>query len=112
MYMIEAIIRPEKLQEAKGVLDDAGFHGLTVTKVRGRGRQKGIKLQWRAGEYSVDLIEKIKLEIVVKADEVDRVVDLICGAVGTDNVGDGKIFIHELSDVVRIRTKEHGIKAI
>ncbi len=112
MFKVEAIIRPEKLQNVKKALDDVGFQGLTITEVKGRGRQKGVKLQWRAGEYNVDLIEKVKLEVAVRKDDVDKLVDSLCAAAGTGNVGDGKIFIHPLSDVVRIRTKERGRGAI
>lgn len=112
MYKIEAIIRPEKFEEVKKELDKNKFHGMTITEVKGRGRQKGIKLQWRAGAYTVDFIEKIKLEVVVKKVGVERVIDIICETAGTGSVGDGKIFIYPLTDVIRIRTKERGEKAI
>ncbi len=112
MFKVEAIIRPEKVEEVKKALDDVGFHGMTLTEVKGRGRQKGIKLQWRAGEYKVDLIEKVKLEVVVREDDVDRLVNIVCETAATGNVGDGKIFIYPLTDVVRIRMREHGRKAI
>lgn len=113
MYKIEAIIRPEKLEEVKRELDEEGYYGLTVTEVRGRGRQKGIKLQWRAGEYVVDLIEKVKIEIVVKEEEdVEAIVNLICEKARTGNEGDGKIFVYPLREVVRIRTGERGKEAI
>jgi nitrogen regulatory protein P-II 1 len=113
MYKIEAIIRPEKLEEVKHELDNHGFYGITVSEIRGSGRQKGIKLQWRAGEYTVDLIEKIKIELVVKEEkEVEELTDIICEKAGTGNVGDGKIFIYPLKDVIRIRTRERGKDAI
>ncbi|HWQ16611.1 MAG TPA: P-II family nitrogen regulator [Sulfolobales archaeon] len=113
MYKIEAIIRPEKLEEVKRGLDEMGFYGLTVTEVKGRGRQRGIKLQWRAGEYIVDLIEKVKIEIVVKEEkEVEAVINIICNKARTGNEGDGKIFVYPLMEVVRIRTGERGKEAI
>jgi len=113
MYKIEAIIRPEKLEEVKHELDKHGVYGITISEIRGSGRQKGIKLQWRAGEYTVDLLEKIKIELVVKEEkEVNELTDIICDKAGTGNVGDGKIFIYPLKDVIRIRTRERGKDAI
>lgn len=112
MYKIEAIIRPEKLEEVKKALEERGFYGMTVTEVRGRGRQKGIKMQWRAGEYVVDFIEKTKIEIVVKEEDADALVELLCGKAATGKVGDGKIFILPVKDVVRIRTRERGGPAV
>ena len=113
MYKIEAVIRPEKLEQVKHGLDELGFYGLTVTEVKGRGRQKGIKLQWRAGEYTVDLIEKIKIELVVKEEkDVEAIINLICDKAGTGKEGDGKIFVCPLKEVVRIRTRERGKEAI
>ena len=112
MYKIEAIIRSEKLQEVKKALEDRGFYGMTVTEVKGRGRQKGIKLQWRAGEYVVDLIEKTKIEIVIREEDADDAIDIICQKASTGNVGDGKIFVVPVKDVIRIRTKERGNSAI
>ena len=113
MYKIEAIIRPEKLEEVKHELDKHGFYGITISEIRGSGRQKGIKLQWRAGEYTVDLLEKIKIELVVKEEkEVNELTDIICDKAGTGNIGDGKIFIYPLKDVIRIRTRERGKDAI
>lgn len=112
MYKIEAIIRYEKLQEMKKTLEKEGFYGMTVMEVRGRGRQKGIRLQGRAGEYTVDLIDKIKLELIVRKEEVDRLIDIICETANTGKVGDGKIFILPVKDIVRIRTREHGMDAI
>ncbi len=112
MYKIEAIIRPEKLQEVKKALEEKGFYGLTVTEVKGRGRQKGIKLQWRAGEYIIDLIEKTKIEIVVREEDVDELTDCICQKASTGKVGDGKIFVMPVKDAVRIRTMERGDAAL
>ncbi|MBN1324083.1 MAG: P-II family nitrogen regulator [Methanotrichaceae archaeon] len=108
MKKIEAIIRPEKLNLARKILDQNGFSSITVSDVLGRGRQKGIALQWRAGEYRVELLPKVKLEVVVDDDDVEKVVDLICDSAKTGEAGDGKIFIYPLEDVVRVRTRERG----
>lgn len=112
MKKIEAIIRPEKLPVLRGILDRHGFAGMTATEVKGRGRQKGIALQWRAGDYRVEFLPKIKLEIVVEDESADKVIDLICETVQTGEAGDGKIFVYPVEDVVRIRTKERGLPAV
>jgi len=108
MKKVEAIIRPEKLNLARKNLDQNGFSSITVSDVLGRGRQKGIALQWRAGEYRVELLPKVKLEVVVDDDDVERVIDLICDSAKTGDAGDGKIFIYPVEDVVRVRTRERG----
>ncbi len=112
MKKIEAVIRPERLDVVREALDAKGFSGMTVTQVEGRGRQKGITLQWRAGEYRVEFLPKVKLEIVVNDEDVEQVVDIICDAAATGKIGDGKIFILPVDDVVRVRTKERGKDAI
>ena len=113
MKLIEAIIRPEKLDEVRVALDEKGFPGMTVTKVEGRGRQKGITLQWRAGEYRVEFLPKVKLEILVEDLETQVVIDTICEHASTGkNMGDGKIFVIPVSDVIRVRTREKGDVAI
>jgi nitrogen regulatory protein P-II 1 len=112
MKKIEAIIRPEKLEDVRKALEKAGFPGMTVSEVKGRGRQGGITLQWRAGEYRVEFLPKVKLEIVVEDNDVGQVVDIICDAAATGKIGDGKIFILPVEDVVRVRTKERGKDAI
>lgn len=112
MKKIETIIRPEKLDEVKQSLEAKGFYGMTVTEVSGRGRQKGITLQWRAGSYQVDLLPKLKLEMVVEDGDSDAVVDSICETCGTGRPGDGKIFIYPLAEVVRVRTRERGKAAV
>ncbi len=112
MKKIEAIIRPEKLEDVRKALEEAGFPGMTVSEVKGRGRQGGITLQWRAGEYRVEFLPKVKLEIVVEDNDVEQVVDIICDAAATGKIGDGKIFILPVEDVVRVRTKERGKDAI
>ncbi len=112
MKKVEAIIRPEKLEPVKLALEEAGFYGMTVSEVKGRGRQRGITLQWRAGEYRVDLLSKMKIEVVVKDQDVDKVINAICDAAATGKEGDGKIFVIPVEEAVRIRTREKGREAI
>lgn len=112
MKKIEAIIRPEKLHLLRDKLDKKGFSGMTVTEVKGRGRQKGIALQWRAGDYRVEFIQKIKLEMVVEDKDAEPVIDLICEYAQTGEAGDGKIFVYPVDDVVRVRTRERGCEAV
>lgn len=103
---IEAIIRPTKVHEVKDALDEAGFESVTVTDVKGRGKQKGVMQQWRGRKYCVDLLPKIKMEIVVNDMDVDKVVDVITKAAATGSIGDGKIFVYPVTKIVRIRTGE------
>ena len=112
MKKIEAIIRPEKLHLLRDKLDKNGYSGMTVTEVKGRGRQKGIALQWRAGDYRVEFIQKIKLEMVVEDKDAEAVIDLICEHAQTGEAGDGKIFVYPVEDVVRVRTRERGCEAV
>jgi len=113
MKKVEAIIRAERLDEVKNALAAEGFLGLTVYEVKGRGRQKGIALQWRGvKEYRVDLLSKIKLEVVVEDKDVERVVNILREKAYTGKVGDGKIFILPVEEVIRIRTGERGKDAI
>jgi len=108
MKMICAIIRPHRLDEVKNSLADIGVTGLTVSEVRGAGRQKGQIERYRGSEYSVDLLSKMKIEIGVSDRQCDEVVRAICGAAHTGEVGDGKIFVYDLVEAVRIRTGESG----
>ena len=112
MKKIEAIIRHFKLEEVKDALTGAGVQGMTVTEVRGFGRQKGHKEQYRGAEYTVDFLPKVKLEVVVAEGEVTKVVQLISTTARTGQIGDGKIFVTNLDDVIRIRTGETGSEAI
>ena len=112
MKKIEAIIRHYKLEDVKNALAEAGIQGMTVTETRGFGRQRGHKETYRGTEYTVDFLPKIKLEIVVSDDLVGRAVETIMSVGRTGQVGDGKIFITPLSDVIRIRTGETGADAI
>lgn len=112
MKKIEAIVRHHKLEEVKEALTKAGVQGMTVLEVRGFGRQKGHKETYRGAEYTVDFLPKVKLELAVADDAVPSVIAAISDAARTGKVGDGKIFVSELSDVVRIRTGEAGSDAI
>ena len=112
MKKIEAVIRHHKLEEVKSALHEAGVQGITVAEVRGFGRQKGHKETYRGVEYTVDLLPKIKLEIVVANDEAHKVIDVIRTRARTGEIGDGKIFVTELADCIRIRTGETGEAAI
>lgn len=112
MKKIEAILRNEKLEDVKKSLDSIGISGMTITEVKGRGRQKGITQQWRGAEYKVDFLPKIKIEIVAKAEDVDKIVDKLVGAAKTGNIGDGKIFVMPVEETIRIRTGERGKEAI
>jgi nitrogen regulatory protein P-II 1 len=106
MKKIEAIIRPEKLDTVKVALEDRGILGMTITQVSGRGRQKGIALQWRAGEYRVEFLPKIKLEVVCSDDECKTAVDIICKSARTGKVGDGMIFVLPVESAMRVRTSD------
>lgn len=112
MRKIEAIIRPEKLEDVKSSLEKEGIIGMTVSEVKGRGCQGGISLQWRAGEYKVDLLQKVKVEVVVKEEDYEKAVQAICKGAKTGKIGDGKIFIYPLEEVIRVRTGERGENAI
>jgi nitrogen regulatory protein P-II 1 len=112
MKKIEAIIRHFKLEDVKNALNDQGVQGMTITEVRGFGRQKGHTEMYRGTEYEVDFVPKIKLEVVVPDDRADTVTDTILRAAQTGQVGDGKMFITDLADTVRIRTGEKGEGAV
>jgi nitrogen regulatory protein P-II 1 len=112
MKKIEAIIKPFKLDEVKDRLSAIGVQGLTVTEVKGFGRQKGHTELYRGAEYVVDFLPKAKLEILAPEEQVDDIIDAIMTAAHTGRIGDGKIFVLPVEDVVRIRTGEHGEEAI
>jgi len=109
---ITAIIRPFKLDEVKEALVEEGIRGLTITEVRGYGRQKGHTETYRGSEYQIEFIPKIKIEVVVEASKADNVVDAILRSAKTGQVGDGKIFISDVQEVIRIRTEESGKGAL
>jgi nitrogen regulatory protein P-II 1 len=112
MKKILAIIRPDKLEEVKQALEEIGCHGLTIKEVRGRGRQLGITESYRGHDYKVDLLPKTEIEIVVKEEDLDNIVETIVKTAQTGDIGDGKIFISPVEEVIRIRTGERGEKAI
>jgi nitrogen regulatory protein P-II 1 len=112
MKKIEAIIKPFKLDDVKEALNDIGIHGMTVSEVKGYGRQKGHTEIYRGAEYAVDFIPKIKIEIVAEADQAERVAETIQKAAVTGKIGDGKIFITPLEQVIRVRTGETGPNAM
>ena len=112
MKKIEAIIQPHKLDEVKDALKGAGVDGMTISEVHGHGRQKGHTEVYRGAEYKVDILPKIKLELVVPNSELDRVVDVIAQAARSGSLGDGKIFVSSIDDALRIRNGDRGEGAL
>ncbi len=112
MKLVTALIKPAKLDEVRDKLSAAGTHGMTVTDVRGFGRQKGHSETYRGAEYTIDFNPKVKVEVAIDEPLVDEVVDIICQAAQTGNVGDGKIFVTPIEKAVRIRTREVGVEAL
>jgi nitrogen regulatory protein PII len=112
MKKIEAIVKPFKLEDVKKALSDIGIYGMTVTEVKGFGRQKGHKEQYRGAEYTIEFIPKVKLEIAVTDDLADKVVATLMAAAKTGSIGDGKIFVTSLTGAIRIRTGEMGEAAL
>jgi nitrogen regulatory protein P-II 2 len=112
MKMVVAIIKPFKLDDVRSALAEVGVQGITVTEVKGFGRQKGHTELYRGAEYVVDFLPKVKLELAVDDDQVDRVVEAIIETARTGKIGDGKIFVAELGQAVRIRTGEAGSRAL
>jgi nitrogen regulatory protein PII len=112
MKKIEAIIRPFKLDEVKEALMEEGIRGLTISEVRGYGRQKGHTETYRGSEYRIEFIPKIKIEVVVEDNKSEKIVEAILKTAKTGQVGDGKIFIYDVIDVIRIRTEESGQEAL
>jgi nitrogen regulatory protein P-II 1 len=112
MKRIEAIIKPEKLELVRLTLEKVSYPGLMVTEIEGHGKQKGVTQQWRGQQYKVDFLPKLKLELVVPDKMVKKVVDAVVEACRTGNVGDGKIFISDVKEAIRVRTLEKGEKAL
>lgn len=112
MKKIEAVIRPEKVDDVRKSLEQAGYPGMTISEVEGHGKQKGVTQQWRGESYRVTLLPKMKLELVVADKDADRLMAAIANASKTGAVGDGKIFVTEIKDVMRIRTGERGEQAL
>jgi len=112
MKKVEAVIKPFKLEEVRDALTSLGVHGLTVTEVKGFGRQKGHTELYRGAEYVVDFLPKVKIEIVLGDDMVEKAIDAIRRAAQTGRIGDGKIFVSNIEEAIRIRTGESGIDAV
>jgi nitrogen regulatory protein PII len=112
MKMITAIIKPFKLDDVRDAIAEAGIQGMTVTEVRGFGRQKGHTELYRGAEYVVDFLPKLKLEVAVPDERVEAVVEAIADSAASGRIGDGKIFVHSLDQAIRIRTGEEGDKAL
>ncbi|MBI4432463.1 MAG: P-II family nitrogen regulator [Candidatus Omnitrophica bacterium] len=112
MKKIEAIIRPEKLDEVRRALESSGYPGITIAEIEGHGKQKGVTQQWRGEVYKLDLLPKTKVEIVVSDRDQEKIISTIQRVAVTGSVGDGKIFVTDVSEVVRIRTNERGEKAL
>jgi nitrogen regulatory protein P-II 1 len=112
MKKIEAIIQPFKLEEVKEALKNIGIDGMTISEVRGHGRQKGHKEVYRGQEYNVDLLPKVKFELVVSAARLDEVLETITGAARSGRIGDGKIFVYDVAEAIRIRNGDRGEAAI
>ena len=112
MKKIEAVIRPEKLDEVRKAIEAVGYPGITITEAEGHGKQKGVVQQWRGETYRVEFLPKVKLEIVVGDADVERIIQAVIKAAKTGAVGDGKIFVSDVRDVVKIRTAERGEAAL
>jgi nitrogen regulatory protein P-II 1 len=112
MKKIEAIIRPEKLESVRQALEMAGYPGITITEIEGHGKQKGTVQQWRGEQYKLEFLPKVKVEIVCINQDAEKILQALQEAAFTGGVGDGKIFVYDVTEVVRIRTRERGEKAL
>ena len=112
MKKIEAIVQPFKLEEVKEALKNIGIDGMTISEVRGHGRQKGHKVVYRGQEYNVDLLPKVKFELVVPSTRLDEVLDTITSAARSGRIGDGKIFVYDVAEAIRIRNGDRGEAAV
>ena len=112
MKLIAAVIKPFKLEDVRQVLGEAGVQGMTVTEVKGFGRQKGHTELYRGAEYAVDFVPKTKIEVAVSDEVMEQTIEAIVGAAGTGSIGDGKVFVSDLEEAVRIRTGETGDQAL
>ena len=112
MKLITAIVKPFKLDDVKAAIEHAGITGMTVSEASGYGRQRGHTEVYRGAEYRIDLVPKVRIELIVEDGQVDELIDLIVAAARTERIGDGKIWVTPLDDVVRVRTGEHGPGAI
>src|SRR3989338_9967038 len=112
MKKIEAIVRPEKVDEVRKAIEAVGYPGITITEAQGHGKQKGVVQQWRGETYRVEFLPKVKLELIVGDADVERIIQAIIKSAKTGAVGDGKIFVSDIRDVIKIRTGERGDSAI
>lgn len=112
MKRIDAIIRPARLQAVREALEELGYGGITVSEVKGHGKQRGLTEQWRGREYKVEYLSKVWILLVVQDSALEKAIDAICENAATGEIGDGKIFVSDVSDVIRIRTKERGNAAV
>ena len=112
MKKIEAIIRPEKLDAVRQALERSGYPGITITEIQGHGMQKGATQQWRGEQYKLDFLPKMKVEIVCVNQDAEKIIQTVLESAFTGGVGDGKIFVSDVSEVVRIRTRERGERAL
>lgn len=112
MKKLDIIIKPEKLEDLKAILDECNANGIMITNIMGYGNQKGFKQVYRGAEYNVNLLPKVKVETVVTDEISEKIIDRVVAEINTGNYGDGKIFIHDVEDAVRIRTGERGPKAL
>lgn len=112
MKKIEAVIRPERLEDVMAALEEVGYPGLMLTRIEGHGKQKGVVQHIRGRQYKVELLPKYKVEVVCDDEESQRILDAIVGAARTGDVGDGKVFLSTIDDVIRVRTAENGIAAL
>lgn len=112
MKRIEAVIRPERLTAVKAALEELGYPGMTVAEVKGHGVQKGVVEQWRGRQYRVEFLPKVWMLIIVEDEHLEQVINAICETAATGQVGDGKIFVSPVEDVIRVRTKERGTTAV
>ena len=112
MKKIEAIIRPEKLESVRAALERSGYPGISITEIEGHGLQKGTVQQWRGEKYKVDFLPKMKVEIVARDQDVEKIIQAVLESAYTGGVGDGKIFVCGVEEVVRIRTRERGERAL
>ena len=112
MKKIEAVIRPEKLEEVRKAIEAVGYPGITITEAQGHGKQKGVVQQWRGESYRVEFLPKVKLELIVSDSDAERITQAIIKSAKTGSVGDGKIFVSDVRDVIKIRTGERGEPAL
>ncbi|MBI2958032.1 MAG: P-II family nitrogen regulator [Chloroflexi bacterium] len=112
MKKIEAIIRPDKLARVKAALEEIGYPGITITDVKGHGKQRGILQQWRGQAYRIDFLNKVKIEVVVLDEDEDKTVTAIVRNARSGEIGDGKVFVYPVENAVRVRTGEAGVNAI